>query len=107
MYVTKTVHEIVIAFAQANAFDLIFAEVYDKAHLTQQIVEKFAHRRRYLVKGDTHHDEAMLDVLYWHKKKRTIDDVVGINVCKDESRINPRFDINIGRDYQALVRTLP
>ena len=106
IYVTKTAYEIAVGFAAASNFDHVFADAYDKAYLVQRIVERFAHRRRYLVKGDTHHDEAMLDVLCWYKKKGTIDDVAGINVCKNEDCVNPRFDINIGRDYRGLVSSL-
>ncbi len=106
IYITKTVYEIAVGFALASNFDHVLADVWDKAHVAQRIVERLPHRRRYLVKGDTHHDEAVLDVLCWYKGNGTIDDVVGINVCKSDDHINPRFDINIGRDYRALVARL-
>ncbi len=106
IYVTKAVYEIAAGFAAASHFDLFFADAYDKAHIVQRVIEGHAHRQRYLVKGDTSNDETMLDVLHWYKKKGTIDDVVGINVCRDDECINPHFDINIGRDYRGLVDAL-
>ena len=89
-------------------FSGLFAGVEEKGKFIEDFVRTFPDFQRYFVKGDNGCDEEMVDCLKFLQRKRKIDDVTSCYVARSptEAKMNPAFDINIGRDYRGLVDIL-
>lgn len=103
VYVSRNHEEVVKAFFRALAFNDYFAEEFDKKETVKKALDRFPYRKRFIVKGDTMHDEEMYDELkYWKDKKKRIEEVTYINIMSSPKYYNPRADINASRNHTAL-----
>lgn len=103
-YVTRNIQEIALAYADILGITAIWPKQYDKFETIKQIFEKSRTKKRWLVKGDSEEDLEMLSFLKFQKVHGKIDDVIGIYVT--DEKLNPKFDVNLFRDYTGLVRLM-
>lgn len=106
IYLTRNIKEVGEAFREAAGFNEVMAEQFDKQEGIQRVVKAYPERKRFVIKGDSAEDEAMLDVLNELKRRGKIEEVTPIYIADSPNKLNPRFDINIGRDYNGLVRLI-
>ena len=106
VYVSRNLDEVIEAFSKTLAFNDFFAEQFNKKDSVKQILERFPHRKRFIVKGDTAEDEEMFDELKYWKKVEQINDVYFINIANHERNYNPRADVNSSRNQLALAEWL-
>jgi len=106
IYLSRNIPEAVQPFADFLGFQEISTEVSDKGSVTAQFVEEHPEVRSYFVKGDSEEDEGILDALIFYMDRRTIDYVVSSYVASSLSNTNPKFTINLGRNYLGLVKIL-
>lgn len=108
LYVTQNVMYLAMHFKERFSFSGVFSGVENKSGLVEDFIKEFPHFRRYLVKGNTERDEGMVAILRYYKERGVIDEVVSCYVAEssEPGSLNPRFDINIGRDYTGLVDIL-
>jgi len=104
-YVTRNIYPIAFPFSSVLGFSGVISEVENKEKSIKSFVKRYPYFQRYIVKGDSVSDGEMNDVLKFYKKKEVIKDIVSIYVSKkpQEGRMNPEFEINIGKDYTAVV----
>lgn len=108
IYITRNVIEVGEAYKQGAGFDEVMAEQFDKEDSIKKVCEKYPNKKSFIIKGDSPEDEAIIDFLRFRKRKDEIELITSIYVAKssDEKEINPRFDINIGQNYEGLVQIL-
>jgi len=107
-YVTQNVLPITGRFVDLFDFMGAFTEVDDKGKIIENFVLNHPRYQHYLVKGDMNTDYEMLDRLRFLMNKGRILEVTGCYVafdCEDDL-MDPRFDINIGRNYFGLADIL-
>ncbi|PIN81157.1 hypothetical protein COV11_02475 [Candidatus Woesearchaeota archaeon CG10_big_fil_rev_8_21_14_0_10_30_7] len=105
VYITRNLHEISSAFGELLNFDQVISRSRNKEQSTISFIETHPQFCNYIVKGDSVHDEGMIDALKFYQKKGRINSITGIWVSKTPTE-NPKFDVNIGQDYRGLVELL-
>jgi len=103
VYLTRNIREVGEAYRRAAGFDEVLPEQFDKQKGIAKIVRAHPERKRFVIKGDSAEDEAVVDFLKSLKKKGEIEEVTPIYISNSPRNLNPRFDINIGRNYGGLV----
>ncbi len=104
VYLTRNIPEVADAYARELGINVIIAEAFDKTEAIENYFLNNWNLKRWVVKGDSEEDAEVLDFLEYQKRRRKIDDVVGIYVCGDS--YNSKFDINIPQDYRGLVEAM-
>jgi len=104
IYLTRNTIEISSLFAYYFKFNQVIAQTYDKEKAVCRLVEKGMFKR-FILKGDTVEDEASFDALKFYEKKGKIEYVIGIYITK-KKRLNEKFEVNIGKNYEGLVSIL-
>ncbi len=105
VYVSRNLQEIVSSVGRELGFQDIIGESLDKEKSISEFIERNPQFKKYIVKGDSHYDEAMLKALEFYKKKGKIDHYISIWVSK-EPNLNEKVDVNIGWNYTGLVELL-
>ncbi|MBI4919595.1 hypothetical protein HY837_06695 [archaeon] len=105
VYISRNLQEIVSAVGETLKFDEVRGESLDKEKEVEQFIEKNPHFKHYIVKGDSHYDEGMLNALKFYKERGKIEEYTSIWVSK-EPNLSDKFDVNIGYDYTGLVDLL-
>ncbi|MBI5064909.1 hypothetical protein HZA97_01610 [Candidatus Woesearchaeota archaeon] len=68
-YVTRNLYEVGDAFGCVLGFDEIISGARNKEIAAAEFINAHPQFRKYLVKGDSHHDEGMIDALKFYQKK--------------------------------------
>ena len=104
-YMTRNIYPVAFAFGSVLGFSGVFAEEDNKSKRLENFIKACPYFQKYILKGDSVIDEEMNDVLKFYKKCGLIKDAVGMYISKKpkESQMNPEFEMNLGRDYTALV----
>lgn len=105
-YITRNIAEVAQAYGAVLGFRGALTEVDDKERAVELFVEEHPQFRRYFVKGDSVEDERMLDVLVFCQSRRKIDSFASCYQADNQTKINSRFDANVGKDYCKLVEVL-
>lgn len=107
-YVTKNIEEVARAYANVLGFAGFFSEVEDKSRLVENFILDRPGILRYGVSGDSLEDEQMVDVLNFYYRKRKIDQPTTLYRADKPTRekMNPRFQVQIGKDRSGLVELL-
>lgn len=106
VYLTRNIGEIGNAYKIALGFHEVIPEAFDKVYAIRKVLEANPARRRIILKGDSLEDKRALDFILHKQRKHEVDEVTSIYVADSPRHLNPSFDINIGRNYNGLVRLI-
>jgi hypothetical protein len=103
-YISRNFDAILEVFASALGIDEIHA-TEDKAHALEEIITSKDHKR-YILRGDSHSDDEVLDVAEHYKKKGIIDDYVGVAIGASSHTDNEYVEVVSPPQQMSLVHAL-
>lgn len=107
IYITENIKVIADAYRQAAGFDEVICEPSNKAQSIDEVLEKYAKRRSFVLVSDFD-DLSMFNRLSDLRREGRIRELTSINVVHFPYNFLPydskrRFDVNIRPDYVGLV----
>ncbi|MBR9683154.1 haloacid dehalogenase-like hydrolase [Candidatus Woesearchaeota archaeon] len=107
VYLTRNIVPIAAAYGKFLGFNEVLGKCFDKEKSLERLMMRHSFPG-YFIKGDSEEDEAMLGVLESCKKRKVIDQYITLYRSDKPTpkKMNPKFDINIGKNYSGLVEVM-